>query len=464
MSIVLTDIPIIYKDLYKNRLGNYLYFYNPLSTKGVIVMSKEIAFIFNLIDGNRSINDIFKIVIKEDLTIKSNEFLNIFNNLYNSELIFLKNKKSTVRSPRDRSNLSDGKLLRVWFHITNQCNLRCIYCFVHKTTEKMNFQLALKTMARIINEAKEYGYREIVCNIAGGEPLLQFNEVLKIVKFGRKEARIRKISIKFGIITNGTLITQKIANTLKKENMFVAVSIDGLEKYQDLQRPFINGMGSFRFVERGINYLRKAKVGFNGIAVITAKNIEHLPELTKYSMNNNIPFVYYFYKDNPNSKENVEANYSQIIKYFKLALKEIYNNPPKYTLLHGLLDMVRLDHPHIYPCRAGRNYLVVRHDGKIASCPVSIDRTIGSVEDKLPLTDSIRKGSFLEPKTRSIEDIKACKDCFWRFACCGGCPLTTFQYKNSYNVNSPLCKVFKTLIPELLRIEAKRLITYDKSN
>lgn len=181
-------------------------------------------------------------------------------------------------------------------------------------------------------------------------------------------------------------------------------------------------------------------------------------------MKNNIPFIYGFYKDNPNSNKNIEANYNQIIKYFKLAYKEIYDSPPKYTLLHGLLDMVVLGYPHIYPCRAGRHYLVVRHDGKIATCPVNIDRIIGSVEDGRPLIDIIKKGSFLEPKTRSIEDIEACKNCLWRYACCGGCPLVTNQYKGSYNSNSPLCKIIKVLIPELIKVEAKRLISFEKNN
>jgi len=460
MRLRATDIPFVPEDLYRDKVDSYCYFYNPLSTKGVIVLNEEAAFVFDLIDGKRSITSILEIIQAGNPDVTLDDLLPVIESFLDSQIILIRDSEFGFRTPRDRSDLSDGKLLRVWFHITNQCNLRCVYCFVPTTPEKMPLPLALRTISRIVLEAKQRGYTEIVCNFGGGEPLLAFDNLVKIVDLGKREAKKNGLKLRFGVITNGTLITPEVARVLKREEMFVAVSLDGLQPFQDLQRPLASGKGSFALVERGMNILRREGVSYNCIAVITNRNIEHLPELTKYSMETDTPFIYGFYKHNPNSSEDMSADPEVIIRYFRLALDEMYKNPPRHTVLHGLLDMVVLDYPHIYPCRAGRHYLVVRHDGKIASCPVSIERTIGSVEDENCLLDVVKDGSFLVPKTRSIEDIRECQSCPWKYACCGGCPLTTAHYKGSYSSNSPLCTVFKTLIPELLRVEARRLIVH----
>jgi len=459
MTILLSDKPVKYPDLFDSRVEGFYYVYNPISSKGVIILNSETEYIFNLIDNERTVSDILKLALKIDPSVTSTDIKKIIDSLINSQLIYLNFEKYRLKTVEDRDSVSDPKLLRVWIHLSNQCNLRCIYCFVHKSAEKMDLVMAKKGIKKMVADAKKGGYEEIVCTFGGGEPLQEVEGMMELIKVGRVEAKKNKILLRFGIVSNATLITDKVAAILKKEDIFTAVSMDGVGEFHDRQRPFVGGGPSFKAVRRGIDALKKADLRFNTTAVITNKNISHLPALTRYFLENDIPFIYALYKENPNSLEDMTASDDQLIKYFRLAFAEIYKNPPKYSLLGGLLDLIILNAPHLHPCRSGRHYLVLRHDGKIAFCPVKIDNPTGTLLSKGPMPAKIRNGSILTPKDRSVNDITICSKCVWRYACCGGCPLITKIYKGTYNSNSPLCHVFRSLIPDLLRIEAKRLIT-----
>lgn len=118
--------------------------------------------------------------------------------------------------------------------------------------------------------------------------------------------------------------------------------------------------------------------------------------------------------------------------------------------MNGLLDRVTFSRPHRFTCGMGKSYVVVRTDGKIVSCQMTLEKPIGSIDDPDVIT-SMQNGSFVQPQSLTVDGKTPCKTCQWRYICCGGCPLLT---------NSPYCNVYKALIPEVLRVEAKRLIRY----
>lgn len=90
------------------------------------------------------------------------------------------------------------------------------------------------------------------------------------------------------------------------------------------------------------------------------------------------------------------------------------------------------------------------------------DKIIGSINDK-DLIETMLKGNFIEPKGLTVENKKPCQNCQWRYVCCEGCPLLTFNQKGRYDTSSLYCFVYKTLILEILKIEAMRLIKYGNS-
>lgn len=454
MRITSTSTPRLYKGTYTDSVEDFLLVYNPLSEKGLVVLNKEASFLFSQIDNKKNLGDILALAKKEDSKVTLADVRRIFKDFLASEIIY-------INGPRSKTKLfsKKPKHLGVWLHITNQCNLRCTYCYVWKTPDKMNADIAKRSVRKIVRSAKKHGFEKITFKFSGGECLLELPIVLDLVSLARKLAQRAKIETDFVVLTNGVLLSQKVANILKKEKIRAAVSLDGLKKYHDAQRIFPSGKGSFKFVERGIKNLQKAKVLFNVSVTITSKNVENIPDLTKYLLENNIPFAFNFYRENPYAEEKLEGDDKKLVESLKKAYKIIYENPPRYSLVNGLLDRVVFKRPHLYTCGMGNSYIVVRQDGKLVSCQMTLEKPIGSIGDK-DLVKTMKEGNFVRPKNLTVEGKIPCKDCQWKYICCGGCPLLTFEQKGKYSVSSPYCAVYKALIPEALRIEAKRLVKY----
>ncbi len=86
-----------------------------------------------------------------------------------------------------------------WF-ITENCNLRCTYCygnFCHKSSSDLTAGETLQ----LVDEFARAGVRRIT--ILGGEPLL-YREIGPVVEeMGRR-------NISCSILTNGTLVTEHL--------------------------------------------------------------------------------------------------------------------------------------------------------------------------------------------------------------------------------------------------------------
>lgn len=457
MELNTQSIPHVYGDIYTDKVGNFSLVYNPISEKGLTVLNKEAFFLFCLVDGKKTLGNILKLAKKEDNTAVFNDIKNVFENFVSSEIVYFDKPKS-----KDFLLISKPTHLGVWFHITNQCNLRCTYCYIYKTPNKMSRKTAQLAINKIFSSAKKQGYKKITFKFAGGEPLLELRQLLHVINQARLLGKKNNIDLDFVVITNGVLLTKKVCQTLKDNNIRVAISLDGLDEYHDRTRIFTNGYGTFKYVEKGIENVLKFKIPFNVSITITSKNIENIPELTAYLLKKNIPFAFNFYRENPFVKERLEGNDKKLVEYLKKAYELIYKNPPKYSLINGLLDRITFRRPHLYTCGMGYNYLVVRHDGKLISCQMTQDKVIGSIEDK-DLIETMLRGNFIRPKGLTVEGKITCKSCQWRYICCGGCPLLTHDQKRRYDVSSPYCLVYKSLIPEVFKIEAMRLIKYGYS-
>ena len=138
------------------------------------------------------------------------------------------------------------------------------------------------------------------------------------------------------------------------------------------------------------------------------------------------------------------------------AFSVIENNFPSYSLLGTLIDRARLDIPHNRPCDVGHSYLVIDQDGGIAKCHMEIGRRVTDISAPDPL--QLIRQDKLGIQNFSVEDKEGCRECTWRYWCAGGCPLQTYRTSGKYSTKSPNCHVYKTLFPEVLRLEGLRML------
>jgi MoaA/NifB/PqqE/SkfB family radical SAM enzyme len=128
----------------------------------------------------------------------------------------------------------------VGFYLTNRCNLRCSYCFVNienRFNDPSRSGFTKDEACRTVDELYALGTRWIF--LLGGEPLLHQD-------IGDVVAHIVKKGILLHILTNGTLIEQKIDKIEAADG--VCVSIDGGESSTDRMR----GQGTFKRALRGV--------------------------------------------------------------------------------------------------------------------------------------------------------------------------------------------------------------------
>lgn len=153
----------------------------------------------------------------------------------------------------------DGTYQDITFSVTEDCNLRCKYCYMfHKTSfKKMSFETAKRAIDLILQDEPKYEY--VVWNFIGGEPTLEMDLIDKITDYIRitlfRLDHPWKYKHMFSIGTNGLLYkSNKVQDYLKKNENFVDVSItiDGNKEKHDMSRIRKDGSGSFDEVKENV--------------------------------------------------------------------------------------------------------------------------------------------------------------------------------------------------------------------
>lgn len=175
---------------------------------------------------------------------------------------------------------------RVALEVTESCNLDCTYCglgdLYQQDIKRTGKHLPFATAKRLIDYLWEQRnrknfireFKELTFSFYGGEPLLNFPLVEKLVSY-INSLDWKTAQIKFRITTNGVLLEKHI-DYLVQHDFILVVSLDG-NKDHNSYRVYKDGDQSFAEVSAGIDRLRKKypayfteKVKFN--TVIHSKN------------------------------------------------------------------------------------------------------------------------------------------------------------------------------------------------
>ncbi|MCP4110699.1 MAG: radical SAM protein [Desulfobacteraceae bacterium] len=344
--------------------------------------------------------------------------------------------------------------LFAWLHITDQCNLRCKYCYSSHQNKDMPLETGYSIINTLFRSAQIHGYRRIIIKYAGGEPLLRFPIIKKLHRYNTLMAEQKGVDYEGIVLTNGTLLTSKIAEKIKLYGMKLIISLDGLGIFHDSQRIYPDGKGSSKEVIRSIETALSQGIVPTVSITVNKHNADGLAELTSWILEHEIPFSFNFYRENDVSRD-IKTEGEHIVQGITSAYKEIKNNLPRYTLLKSLTDGINLYTPHVSPCSTGKSYLVFDTDGNISKCQMDMAHPVTDIHSSDPLNDIRNKIGLHNPPVEEKED---CCDCKWRYWCAGGCPVQAFRCTGRYNAKSPYCDIYRTLIPEVLRLEGLRVM------
>ena len=356
--------------------------------------------------------------------------------------------------------LQHEEMLHAWLHITNSCNLGCTYCYVAKTPEHMPEETSLRAVDAIFRSARRHGFRYVTLKYAGGEASLRLNQVMVVHDYAQMQAQVHGIQLKGILLSNGVFFTADMIEQLKERCIGVMISLDGIGHYHDSQRPFRNGRNSFHYVNRTISRLLAHGL-IPGISVtVSQQNLAGLPTLMAYLLEHDLPFSLNYYRDNEHASDPQGLQFAQqeMIDTIREAMQVIEAKLPKRSLLGSFIDKANVAIPHQYTCGVGRSYLVVNQHGGVAKCHAAIKQTVTTIDAEDPLWHVRNDQQGVQGL--SVSEKAGCQNCLWRHWCTGGCPVLTYRITGRYDIKSPNCGIYQALFPDVLRLEALRLLKY----
>ncbi len=358
------------------------------------------------------------------------------------------------------SGQEETDTLTAWLHVTNACNLRCQYCYLDKTSENMTQDTAFHATDAVFRSASRHHYKQVLLKYAGGEASLHMARVLTIHDYALQLARQTDITLRASILSNGIVLSQRTINNLKTRDIGVMISLDGLGYYHDLQRPFIHGKSTFKYIDRTINLLLTNELVPHISVTVSQRNLDGLTELLMYILERRLTFTLSYYRDNDcaTGRDQLQFAEQQMIKAMRSAFSVIERHLPEHSLLGSLIDKANLHYPHQHNCNVGQSYLVVDQNGGIAKCHANIKQTVTTIDANDPL--QVVRDDLAGVQNLPVDQKEGCRVCDWRYWCAGGCPLLAHRVTGRYDVKSPNCHIYQALFPEALHLEALRLLKY----
>lgn len=191
------------------------------------------------------------------------------------------------RSDRLPSHLlqfsQDKKPVVVW-NITRQCNLKCRHCYAQALHQKTPDELTTEEGKALLDDLSAYGAPVIL--FSGGEPLMRA-DLPELAQYAVAKGMRAVIS------TNGTLITKRLAETLKAIGLsYVGISLDGMEAVND---HFRGVSGAFAQALTGIRNCRQAGIKVGLRFTINRMNQDQVSPIFDLLKKEDIPRVCFYH-------------------------------------------------------------------------------------------------------------------------------------------------------------------------
>lgn len=132
--------------------------------------------------------------------------------------------------------------------LTAGCNLRCSYCY--QNAKQPAARMEWPTLRRALDLLLASDRDEVRLGFYGGEPLLRFEMIRRAVEYVERRRR-GGMSVRYGMITNGTLLREPQATFLAEHGVETRVSFDGVPAAQAERGP------TFSILDRLLDRLRR---------------------------------------------------------------------------------------------------------------------------------------------------------------------------------------------------------------
>ncbi len=352
-------------------------------------------------------------------------------------------------------------------HIAHDCNLGCRYCFAeegeyHGRRALMPFEVGKKALDFLIENSGSR--RNLEVDFFGGEPLMNWETVKRLVEYGRSREAAHNKRFRFTLTTNGVLLDDEIMEFCNKEMANVVLSLDGRRQVNDYMRPTRNGHGSSydiivpkfqKFAKQrqdlGKDYYVRGT--FTRHNLDFCEDVKHFADLG-FDQISVEPVV-----ADPEEEYAIrEEDLPRIMEeYDRLAAEYIKRRKDGrgFHFFHYMIDLNQgpCVAKRLSGCGSGVEYLAVTPWGDFYPCHQFVgqeDFLMGNVDTGVTRTD-IRD----EFKLCNVYAKEKCRNCFARFYCSGGCAANSYHFHgcitDAYDIG---CEMQKKRIECAIMIKA----------
>lgn len=332
--------------------------------------------------------------------------------------------------------------VKVLMELTYNCNLDCVHCFNDFCDKKpvkggwLEGELNTEQWLKVIDDVVAAGVFDIF--LSGGEPLIR-EDVFEIMR------HIKSKNLGFCLLTNTTLITDEIAQKLKKVGCFkVEGNMDGYDAATYDQ--FRGRKGAFDETVKGIQACLRNGVGVRVNVTATKKNVFDLKKIIRTAQKIGVKELCVVpLEPGGRAQENwsdlnltlddhaeLKEFYDEIGDWVKKEYGDdfIFVGPVDLLLKERDNEVANLVDPNqMLPlCGAGKYHCSINPTGNVILCPTAgetIKITPGNCLDYEFKDIWINADVF--KAVRDVNNMPGCQTCDLRGTCGGGCQVAVFQ-------------------------------------
>jgi len=364
-----------------------------------------------------------------------------------------------------------GLLTSTSLVLTQKCNMRCVYCYEQAGNycQSITSDIIDAAIELVVRNSLLFGVKTPRLNLFGGEPTLAWNELKYAIRRFKEKCQFHGLDGRITLITNGIVSLSRLSSILN-DLTFVSLSFDGPPDINDFQRVLPSGKSSTKIIVKTASFLLREKGSrfFAIRATILPENVTLLPKIHSY-FSEIIPGVLVRYEPvflSGRARQDGRKGIGLDIEIFGKNLLSCLNLKNSNPFRNSFLTVFVMS-PGAFFSSCGINMHVLP-SGDVVSC---YRNNFGSDPKKSPFyigkfnpfsgLMEINQERLLRLRNLHVDKIPACKDCFARYSCRGGCPAVKSSmgldpWKDSFID----CEKIKKVTVELLR---RKLVGQNRS-
>ncbi|MGI6636561.1 MAG: thioether cross-link-forming SCIFF peptide maturase [Christensenellales bacterium] len=349
-------------------------------------------------------------------------------------------------------------------HVAHVCNLACSYCFAGQgkyagAQALMPYEVGRDALDFLIQHSGTR--RNLEVDFFGGEPLMNWDVVKRLVAYGRELEKQHNKVFRFTLTTNGVLLDDEVMDFCNREMHNVVLSLDGRKEVHDRFRVDHQGRGSYEAIVPKFQEFvhRRGHQGYYMRGTFTHHNLDFLNDILHMA---DLGFMQLSMEpvvtspDNPSAitQDDLPQVFEQYERLAQVMLERHREGQP-FDFYHFLIDLGHgpCIHKRIIGCGSGTEYLAVTPWGDLYPCHQFVGEQqyrLGSLSEGI--TNTTLQQEFGSCNVFSHAE---CQQCWAKYFCSGGCAANAAHATGSvtgvYDIG---CQIFKKRMECAIMLQA----------